>query len=501
MRGGRNGEREDAALREGLAIAGWNDLADLSAAQTKDDIRDALTATYPDAAKATVANWTGQLWRFTHELSEDDWVVMPMKSRGGIAVGRVSGPYCYRPDSPPGFRQVRPVVWLRSDIQRSDIQQDLLDSMGSLLTICQLKRFEAARRIAALVEHGTDPGPSEREQPHRGLRTPHELMESAAGRGPDDPLVLSIRELLACWDATRRTPAVVEQIEADLAERGLTTNPPFTDGWLDNQIRVVPIGEEPTQKPETRQTDATEDVSGFPPITLRLSVLRSANQGIVSVRPTDFIEVAQSLMVSGNYSQLAVVDDAGTVHGAISWESIGVAAIARKVRMVGEALVPARIVHHHEDLLQQIAEIYQRGYVFVQGTDHAVSGIVTAADLTTQFGDLVQPFVLIEEAERRLRRRTDEVFDETEIRAVAKHRSAASAANLTMGNYKYLLRDPASWARFGWSLDHAFFLDQLEQVRQIRNELMHFSPDPLTDDQLNRLQGFVRLLRAVDPRE
>jgi hypothetical protein len=34
----------------------------------------------------------------------------------------------------------------------------------------------------------------------------------------------------------------------------------------------------------------------------------------------------------------------------------------------------------------------------------------------------------------------------------------------------------------------------------IRNELMHFSADPLTTEQLHAIDGLVNLLRTVDPR-
>jgi len=35
IRGGRQGEREEQALREGLAIAGWHELDDITACTTK----------------------------------------------------------------------------------------------------------------------------------------------------------------------------------------------------------------------------------------------------------------------------------------------------------------------------------------------------------------------------------------------------------------------------------------------------------------------------------
>lgn len=504
IRGGRDGERETTALREGTMIAGWDQLGDLSNCTTKDDFRQALALAYPGEGKATIANWTGQLWRFVREIKEDDWVVMPLKTQQRIAIGRVSGPYTYHPEASPGFRHVRPVLWVRTDVTRTSVQQDLLDSMGSLLTVCQLKRFGAAYRVAALAETGIDPGPSLNDRPQHELSSPRDLVEKAANHTADSALRLTIRELLACWNATRRTPAVVDQIETVLAEQGLTTRPPFTDGWLDNEIEIVPVGEEPLESDTlsfARAASDAEDVSDFPALTLRVGVLQPSNQGVERVHPDDDIRIAQSKMVARNFSQLAVIDGDSILHGAVSWESIGMAAMAGPVTKVAEALSPARVVDHNEDLLEQLEEIYRRGYVFVRGPDRTVRGIVTTADLTTQFGDLARPFVLIEEAERRLRRRADEVFTLAEIAAVARGRTVTSAADLTIGNYHYLLRATVDWQRFKWPLDHTFFMEQLDKVRIVRNELMHFSPDPLTSEQLDCLEGFVRMLRTVDPRE
>ncbi|MCZ1007071.1 hypothetical protein [Streptomyces lydicus] len=74
-----------------------------------------------------------------------------------------------------------------------------------------------------------------------------------------------------------------------------------------------------------------------------------------------------------------------------------------------------------------------------------------------------------------------------------------SAANLTFGAYKHLLKFPENWAALGWAIDQQHFLTALEDCRRFRNDLMHFSPDPVTDEQLLPAQGLLELLRSVDP--
>jgi restriction system protein len=438
-------------------------------------------------------------------MNSGDLVVMPLKNCRQIAIGRVTGPYEFRGEADPNFRHVRPVEWLHRHISRDAVRSDLLQSMGSLLTVCGLTRFGAARRIAHLAEHGSDPGPEPDERNAEPMATPYDFLNDAAERAPTNPSRLRIRDLLSYWGAARRTSGIVARIEADLTEKGLTTRPPFTEGWIDNFIELVPVGKEPDPSGRTRDQclgDDTEDASEMPAVTLRVGALKSAASGVTAVLPDAPLSTVMTHMLANNYSQLAVIDDAGVLWGAVSWESIG------KARMVGleitltQATAPARVVEHDEDLLSQIEEIYAKGFVFVRGPDRTITGIITAADLTEQFGELARPFVLVEEAERRLRRRVDEVFDLAEIRCVAPRRPELvnSAADLVLGSYERLLNPAENWRRLGWSLDHALFLQLLRAVREIRNELMHFTPDPLNPQQLGQVEGFVNTLRIVDPR-
>jgi restriction system protein len=501
VRGGRDGERESAALSEGLVIAGWEEVGDLSRCSTKPDLRRELERTYPDASRARIGNWTGQLWRLIHDMAVGDLVVIPLKSQPVIAIGRLTGDYQFRDEAPPGFRHVRPAIWLCKDLPRSVVRQDLLDSMGSLLTVCRIERFGAADRIEQLAESGIDPGPPGEDSAE--ISSVEALAASAAAASPDRPFQLTIRDLLMCWGVVRRTPDNVSRIEADLIDLGLTTRPAFTEGWIDNVIHVLVVGEEPGDEialplGPSVEVDEKSNLSTF---MLRIDRLEPASAGVEFVHPEDAVQVAQTKMVANNYSQLAVIDENGELRGAIGWESIGIAHIAGPAAAVRSAITMAHVVNHDEDLLSRIDEIYRSGYVFVRGTDRKISGIVTAADLTERFGELVRPLVLIEEAERRLRRRVAEVFTAEQIASLTKNR-AKSVDAMTLGNYPFVLGQLVDWQRLDWSLDHELFLEHLKDVCAIRNNFMHFDSDrPTEEADLERLAGFVRLLRVVDVRE
>ncbi|MFF5341484.1 CBS domain-containing protein [Streptomyces althioticus] len=538
VRAGENGERERAALEEGVLAVGWDRLArgDLADAVTRDDIKAAVAAAYPDEGPYTIGNWTGQLHRFVHEIQTGDLVVLPLKSLR-VAVGRVTGAYEYRAGAPEGMRHVRRVEWLVTDIDRQDIQSDLLDSMGSLLTVFEISRFGAAERVAALAEGKPDPGRPDADEFAATLTEPAKLYEEVRRRSAEEPLTLSVRDFLAIWGVQRRYPATTEQIKNELEARGLVTVPPFTEGTLDNRIAVLAGGAEPDESgasavtrldlrtlgttvynslgaggvksgPASSGTSAgvagqlPEEETEAQAVAYRVSNLDSANRMPECVRVGDSLGTATTLMVLRGYSQLPVLDEDGRLRGVVSWESIGRARMADPDAGLQAATVRGQEADGSDDLLDWIGAIQQFGYVIVRDHEHKVCGLITASDLTVQFGTRVRPFVLVEEIEQRLRRVVDRRIPLDRIRATVPRGRASqvhSAANLTFGAYKHLLKVPENWAALGWGIDQEHFLVALEDCRNFRNSLMHFSPDPVTDDQLLPAQGLLELLRSLDP--
>ncbi|MFP8886242.1 MULTISPECIES: CBS domain-containing protein [Streptomyces] len=522
VRAGENGERERAALEDGILIVGWDRLAmgDLAAAASRDDIRAAVAAAYPDEGPYTIGNWTGQLYRFLHEIQPGDLVALPLKS-GRVAIGRVTGGYEYRAEAPDGMRHVRRVQWLVTDVDRQVIQSDLQDSMGSLLTVFELSRFGAAERVAALAEGKPDPGRPDADEFAATLTEPAKLYGEVRRRSAEEPLTLSVRDFLGVWGFQRRYPAATEQIESDLEARGLVTVPPFTEGTLDSRIAVLAGGAEPDESGTSAVTrlstsahltavgQAASHAAGHllaeeaetQTVAYRVSNLASANRMPECVRVGDGIGTAMTLMVLRGYSQLPVLDADGRLRGVVSWESIGRARMADPGADLQAATVRALEADRSDDLLDWIGAIQQSGYVLVRDHDHKVCGLITASDLTVQFGTRVRPFVLVEEIEQRLRRVVDRCIPLDRIRASQKERAARvhSAADLTFGAYGHLLRVPENWAALGWAIDQQHFLEALEDCRNFRNSLMHFSPDPMTDDQLVPAQGLLELLRSLDP--
>ena len=151
VRAGREGEVEDFAIEKGFAVISWDELPDLKDLRSREQLHAIMRDTYPDAKPNTILNWTGQVWTFRSTISQNDHVVLPLKTRAAVAIGKVVGPYQYRTDIAESVRHVRPVKWLRTDLPRSVFDQDLLYSLGAFMTVCRIQRNDAERRILALV--------------------------------------------------------------------------------------------------------------------------------------------------------------------------------------------------------------------------------------------------------------------------------------------------------------------------------------------------------------
>jgi restriction system protein len=240
VRAGRHGERESMAVEQSLALVGWEELDDLSKVATRDQLVDVLRSTYPDAGSGRIANWTGQLWAFLHRVQPGDLAVLPFKHRPMIAIGRVTGPYAFRADLPVDARHVRPVQWLRTDIPRTAVGQDLLYSLGAFLTVCELRRNQAAQRLAALADTGRDPGQSAAVGAE-----PAELVDIEEAATTRIDFARLAQDGISAFIAERFSGhGLARLVEAVFQARGMTTfrSPEGPDAGIDVLAGAGPLG-------------------------------------------------------------------------------------------------------------------------------------------------------------------------------------------------------------------------------------------------------------------
>lgn len=151
VRAGKSGEREELALSEDLVAIGWDRLDDLSQLKSREAIEAKCALAYPEAKLNTIRNWARQLWAFLNKIKPGDLIVLPLKKRAAIAIGKVKSPYLYRKDLPADSRHTRAVDWIKKDIPRGNFDQDILHSFGAFLTVCQIQRHQAEDRIRTVL--------------------------------------------------------------------------------------------------------------------------------------------------------------------------------------------------------------------------------------------------------------------------------------------------------------------------------------------------------------
>jgi restriction system protein len=150
---GRHGEQEAQALETGHLILGFR-VGDLRQAKTRDAVLERLEQASPDTKRKRLLNFAAQLNQFINTIQIGDLVVVPLKTKGSIAIGEVTGPYAPTPDGTP----MRPVRWLKPDVPRDVFRQDLLYSLGAFMTVCEISRNDALQRVEAILKTGRDPG-------------------------------------------------------------------------------------------------------------------------------------------------------------------------------------------------------------------------------------------------------------------------------------------------------------------------------------------------------
>jgi restriction system protein len=167
VRLGKHGEQEAHALESGELVLGFR-VGDLRGAKDRDAVLKVVQQVWPDAKHKRQLIFAAQLNQFSNTIQNGDLVMVPLKTSRHVAVGEIVGPYAPTADGHP----MRPVRWLKRDVSRDAFRQDILYSFG-VMTVCEISRNDALRRVEAIVETATDPG--------------YESGKAAPGRPPIEP--------------------------------------------------------------------------------------------------------------------------------------------------------------------------------------------------------------------------------------------------------------------------------------------------------------------------
>ena len=237
----------------------------------------------------------------------------------------------------------------------------------------------------------------------------------------------------------------------------------------------------------------------------QLQMLPSAKRMPLAVSREDSLRHAETLMLLNDYSQLPVMTGERTVHGLISWKSIGKAhVIGRAGPNVADCMEPeVRVLPADMPLLKAVDEIIRHEIALVQDHSRKIIGIVTTTDLSVQLRDLTNAFLLVGNIERELRRLIGCRFDVEVLRSLVPAetgRVVNGVDDLSFGEYLRLLQAPENWSRLELKVEADVVLQRLEEVRRIRNAVMHFRSESPADLDLEGLHLTETFLASLSPK-
>lgn len=328
----------------------------------------------------------------------------------------------------------------------------------------------------------------------------------------------TVRTLLSWFGFERRGYSKVRQIRKALKQVKLRTEPDFEDVWIGGEISFFPrlkpagngSGPETGSVTEEASAATTEDscfVAGKTAEDPTVGRLDSANKAPLSVTPDDTVQTATTLMLLHDYSQLPVMTSSFNLKGLFGWTSLGRRlALGHKCEYIRDCMDPAFEIKASASLFEAIRLIVEHDCVLVRSGDNKITGIVTTADLSEQFAKLGEPFLLLGQTENHIRYLIAGKFTKKELKEARDpadaDREIDDVSDLTLGECLRLLQEPKRWDKIGIKVDRERFVSELDAVRLIRNDVMHFDPDGVGDEALatlRRFAAFLQRLRQLEP--
>lgn len=305
------------------------------------------------------------------------------------------------------------------------------------------------------------------------------------------------RDLLQYVGFRRRGIWVNNRIRNELDKLKIITFPPFETTWIDEDFTYSFKGK---TKPKNKK-DVPEMKSELDDPTFRVGQLESANKEPVSVASNANLEEAVTLMLMNDFSQLPIIEGLN-LRGIISWKTIASRLALKNYNdQVSHFMEKAYEITSDESLFKAIELVKQHDAVFVRNKGK-ISGVITTYDLSSQFKQLAEPFLLLAEIENQIRRILKERLT-LEFLQKAKdpddtEREINCVFDLNFGEYVRLFQNPESWDATKLNIDKKEFTARLDLIRKIRNDVMHFGPDPLENEDLEMLRGFSVFLQTLE---
>lgn len=340
-------------------------------------------------------------------------------------------------------------------------------------------------------------------------------------KGGDELPAVTLRELLSWFGTSQCGWHKLMMVEEALDEHSLYTSPELQDASLDGEVTFklsrdyfeglssteakykVPQPTLVTAPPKEQHIEQHIEIEAVANAIGGYAVrrLKSANTPLISVPLDAALQEVVTIMLTNDISQLPVMQNDYDLKGVISWRSLGIQlALNRRPLMARDCMEPSVQIHASDDVFDVIGRIIENQYALVQSDDKRYTGIVTTSDLSEILRDWAEPFLLIGEIESRIRLLMRPCFEFEDIKSSLEDQTyeIKGIEDLTIGQCVRLLQKPENWIRLNLALDRNEFLRHLEQVRDIRNDIVHLDLDSFEVEELRALRNFLKLLKQIN---
>ena len=346
---------------------------------------------------------------------------------------------------------------------------------------------------------------------------------------------LKMAKLLQLCGYVRRKGYWKQEIQAQLAAAGLTTEPDFTVLGLEDSLTLValdglsimpspPVAAKPDEtrapvpvkppenEPNLRYTDASQIIPATTQQRPRDAVLSlgegipSAREKPATVRPEVPVNEALTRMVQEELTILVVQKgDRGRVDGIFTFESYA------KAVQKGEdpAQVKDCLSHDYElvneenPLIGSVRKLAGKTALLVQSSRNEICGMVTPRHVAEVAFHTSEPFLLVEQIERKLRTLLNRTFlTAADYQALVRFDEkrglrTTRPEDLTLGELIQAISRDETWAQTKLKHDKSAVLKKLQEVNHVRNHLMHFKDGEAEDTCKQRAENLRILEQAA----
>ena len=307
-------------------------------------------------------------------------------------------------------------------------------------------------------------------------------------------------KLLKKYGVSRRGTHVIRTVNLWLNKYDLMATPAFANAYVYGAIEISPI-------PKLGAKQSGENIYRDGAIPT-LSILRSANLNniegepivkLISVNRDTTLTEAITLMIKYDFSQLPILSGRSEVEGLISWKSIGRAlALGKECNKVRDCKEDVLVFSLDEPLFKIVKTILEKDAVLIRDKNKTICGIVTATDIGEHFISLSEPFLLLEQIENLIRRILADKYTKEDISHLLElEKELTDLSELTFGQYIRIIENPTNFQKLKIKIDRGIFIEILKKTCDLRNEVMHFNPDPIEKEEIEHLRQAVSFLTVI----